>query len=398
MDVLDENYDYFRATYNELGSEKILTLFDTITKKEGIPLQSSVHIDLTLRCEAQCKHCMQWTWPSHYEMSIEEIQSLFTIFKRWGVRSLTFSGGEPLLHKDIVEILKLANEMGFSSGVVTSGSYIDESIAMTIAAHCDWVRVSVDAGTRDVFDDIRGRGMFDKVLSFFSLINSQKEGKNLEVGMNCVVQKRNIYSLDEMLDLAKFLDVNILLFKPSHGIGKHVPTVSQWSDFEIWLKTKVDSRYPFKTNIANLSQMFQREYSISGLAIGFPVREHYKNNNIRCFVPFLFNACSSDGHVFPCDYLQYDTRSWRAYDVNRKKFDLGDLKKDEKSCLNKLKWLFFDSIHYFPSNGHEECGACTRFVQLNSSLTKLHDLYLADRQRLMDQLTELDSNSRGVYF
>lgn len=398
MDSLGANYDHLRASFNELSWETILALFDAISRKKSIVLQRSVHVDLTLRCEAQCKHCMQWTWPTYDEMSIEEIRSLFNIFKKWGVRSLTFGGGEPLLHKNIVEVLSLTSEMGFSSGVVTSGSYIDKSIAMSIIAHCNWVRVSIDAGTKDVFDDIRGRGMFAKVLSFFSLINSQKGRENLEVVINCVVQKSNIYQLDGMLDLAKNLCVDVLLFKPSHGRGNYVPTGPQWSDFETWLKTKVDSVYSFKTNIANLLQMFQCEYSISGLASGFPVREHYISNNIRCFVPFLFSACSSDGHVFPCDYLQYDTRSWRVHDLHRKQFDLGEVIKDEKSFINKLKSLFFDSIHNFPRNGYEECGACTRFVQLNSALTRLYDLYLVDRQELENMLSQLDQNNRGIYF
>ena len=74
---------------------------------------------LTYRCNAKCSFCDIWEKPSPY-ITLEDVKANFKDLKKLGVKVIDFTGGEPLLHREIDKILVLAKEMGFITTVTTN--------------------------------------------------------------------------------------------------------------------------------------------------------------------------------------------------------------------------------------------------------------------------------------
>ena len=89
-------------------------------------------------------------------------------------------------------------------------------------------------------------------------------------------------------------------------------------------------------------------------------------------MPLFFLVIDADGNVFPCDYLQADTRpDSQKYHEMRSNFAVGNVFKDGDLVLDRLGTVFREQVHFLPGSGYEECGSCTRFFELNTFLSGL---------------------------
>lgn len=85
----------------------------------------SVEIDVTNRCNSDCIFCFQGS--RHYskkELNIKEYSALFYDLKMMGCYYIGFSGGEPFLRSDLLEIISLAKDYGFRVSLISNGSLV----------------------------------------------------------------------------------------------------------------------------------------------------------------------------------------------------------------------------------------------------------------------------------
>lgn len=87
-----------------------------------------VDIDVTNACNYDCIYCCaDAKYKFDNELTFLEIVFLIDSLYQWGVMDITFAGGEPFLRKDIMDIMKYANEKrGLNSTIVTNGSLLSE--------------------------------------------------------------------------------------------------------------------------------------------------------------------------------------------------------------------------------------------------------------------------------
>ncbi|MCB9678377.1 MAG: radical SAM protein [Alphaproteobacteria bacterium] len=120
-------------------------------------------------CNIACRHCFISCGPKvrkHDYMTVEQCQAALDSAKSEGLRAIWFTGGEPFLHPDILELMDAALEVG-PLGVLTNGMLIDDALAAAIgerfrnAPYNLEIRVSLDGCTAEQNDRIRGKGVFD---------------------------------------------------------------------------------------------------------------------------------------------------------------------------------------------------------------------------------------------
>lgn len=192
--------------------------------------------------------------------------------------------------------------------------------------------------------------------------------------MNCVVQKANIHSLPQMIPLAEQAGIDALLFKVPHGddpTGSFLPSTAQWRGFVEWVRNWAPDRARrFRTNLEELKRILGPVFREGDVVRGRPVQSFHAEQRVRCFAPFFFLACDSLGNMFPCDYLQADTREWGGrFGRMRQEFCLGNVLGSSHEVLVRLAEMMRGKLHHLPANGHPECGCCTRFCQLNCALS-----------------------------
>jgi radical SAM protein with 4Fe4S-binding SPASM domain len=119
------------------------------------------HIYVENRCHLKCEHCYESeeSHPGTHHVSLEDYDRIFDQLASLGVLVLTFSGGEPFLRKDFLDIVELARSKRFAVRIYTSGTPISEAKADRLAAlKVSEVHVSVYSHLADKHDAFTGTG------------------------------------------------------------------------------------------------------------------------------------------------------------------------------------------------------------------------------------------------
>jgi radical SAM protein with 4Fe4S-binding SPASM domain len=170
----------------------------------GAPFQ--VVWDVTYACNLRCKHCYATAGRSlPDELTTEEALDAIDKFDRLGVAILSFSGGEPLIRKDIFELTRYAAEKGIYIGIATNGTLITEEIAKKMKENgVSYLQISLD-GTRETHDNFRGiPGCYDRTIA--GIKNAVKEGFFVNVSMT--VTKLNLDEVSKVIELCEKLEVD----------------------------------------------------------------------------------------------------------------------------------------------------------------------------------------------
>lgn len=156
--------------------------------------------NMTNRCNLKCLHCYISAEDRKYqdELTTEEAEVFIRDLAAMKVPVLLFSGGEPLLRKDIFDLGKMAAELGLRPVISTNGTLIDELAAEKIKqAGFQYVGISIDGGpqTHDHFRSIPGA--FDMALK--GIRTCLEHG--IKTGIRFTVNKYNQEDLPVIFDL-----------------------------------------------------------------------------------------------------------------------------------------------------------------------------------------------------
>ncbi len=167
------------------------------------------------KCNMKCNFCEYWK-ESGPEMELEEIYKMLDEARDFGILVYNAWTVEPLLRKDLPLILKHAKSIGMRTSLITNGLLLEKRIEEL--DDLDYLSVSVD-GTKS-YKEIRGVE-FEKILP--GIIKASKLVKN-PLLMNCVISGKNLDDIEELIHLAKDIDVKIS-FEPMYefgGIGTNI--------------------------------------------------------------------------------------------------------------------------------------------------------------------------------
>jgi MoaA/NifB/PqqE/SkfB family radical SAM enzyme len=98
---------------------------------------------VTYRCNASCSFCDIWDRPSPY-VTLQNVGENLRDLRRLGVRVIDFTGGEPLLHREIAEMLTLARSMGFIT-TLTTNTLLYPKLAERLRGQVDMLHFSLDS-------------------------------------------------------------------------------------------------------------------------------------------------------------------------------------------------------------------------------------------------------------
>lgn len=154
----------------------------------------------TSRCNLSCQHCYfeATNTGDLNELTQSEAQDFIKDLAELKVPVLLFSGGEPLLRKDIFELGRFAKDRGIRPVLSTNGTLITEAVAEGIKdAGFSYVGISLD-GMEEVNDWFRQeKGAFSKAIS--GIRNCQKIG--LKVGLRFTITRDNFRELGHIFDI-----------------------------------------------------------------------------------------------------------------------------------------------------------------------------------------------------
>jgi len=162
--------------------------------------------NFTNRCNLNCLHCHQDSSPmsSHLELTTSQAFKVIDNMSDAGVVILTFSGGEPLLRKDLYDAIKRATDNGMLCTIASNGTLITHDVAEKLAkVGIKRVEIGLDGARAETHDFLRNKpGSFEATIE--GIRNCATVGFD-ELATTMTLHSKNINELEETMDLAEKL-------------------------------------------------------------------------------------------------------------------------------------------------------------------------------------------------
>ena len=276
-----------------------------------------MRVSITDRCNLRCRYCM----PDGIEqvemaqiLTYEEIKRVCTLAAGLGIRKIKITGGEPLVRKGCVDLVKMIKEIPGVSQVTmtTNGILLKEHLNRLMQAGLDGVNISLDTLSRKKYQNITGTDACETVRQ--SIVTAAESG--IQTKVNAVLQRpdydRGIDDNDdwqELVSLAEDLpvDVRFIELMPI-GYGKKNQGVSN-----IDLLEEIRKKYPKMQKDTKIHGNGPAVYyKIPGFAggVGFISAMHGKFcaacNRIRLTSTGELKPCLCYGKTYPLRELLRD--------------------------------------------------------------------------------------------
>lgn len=249
-------------------------------------------LNITNRCNLRCVHCAFDSGVRKVkEFSVAKIREILMDTKELGGERIDVTGGEPLVRKDVFEIIKIAKELGYRVELVTNGILLNKSKLLRLKQlKLDSIAVSLDGSTYEVHSRIRNvsREQYDKVKKNIEL--AAQLGFRTKV--NTVVFESN---MEDLPNITSFCIKNKLA---EHGIYYFTPIGrgNRFNERSVeplkWLRFVRANLAKFKDSIKLSIEFPLIEKGLLGDKIGCIA------NNERYHLQIL-----PDGNVYPCAIL-----------------------------------------------------------------------------------------------
>lgn len=182
----------------------------------------------TMQCNLRCQHCYRGSSPEasrRDELSTEEGKNLLEEMVKAGFRIIVFSGGEPMMRQDILELIAYAKSLGMTCLMGSNGTLIDEAKAKELQkAGLSCIAISLDSLDEERHNAFRGMDFaFKKALSGArACLNA-----GIKVQFNWTLSKTNLHEIDDFVHFAKEFGAasSHLLFLVEVGRGKELGEV-----------------------------------------------------------------------------------------------------------------------------------------------------------------------------
>ena len=140
-----------------------------------------VELDPTTACNLACHGCISASLLNQGGFKRDRIKELAKEFVEIGVKAVVLiGGGEPMAHPEFGTLVDYFYENDIHVGVTSNGTLIDK-FANSLANHTKWVRISVDAGSEEVFQQYRphasGKSQFNKVIDGMKKLSKSRKTK-----------------------------------------------------------------------------------------------------------------------------------------------------------------------------------------------------------------------------
>ncbi len=208
-----------------------------------------IRISLIDKCNLNCIYCnpvksFDTSLTKKDILSYEELIRLITILvKDLEVKKIRFTGGEPLIRKDIVKffdmLCSLKKENPFEVGITTNGTCLEDKIESLNRCGLDSLNISLDTLNRQKFIAITGSDMFESTLRSINI--AMNTGfKNVKVN-SVIIRNTNDDELIDFIDYFKDTDINIrfIEYMPFSGNNWDNEKFLPWQE----MKSRIEAKY-----------------------------------------------------------------------------------------------------------------------------------------------------------
>lgn len=260
------------------------------------------------------------------EASTEDIKSIIDQCYGLGVIYFIITGGEPLLRKDLFEVLKHAKNKGLITQMNSNGFLLKDNVKK-LKGLVDLLSISIDYPISSKHDELRGvKGAFNKAIE--GIKAAKKIG--IKVDIHATATKDSIYYIEDLALLSKKLDciLDISIVEPSPIDDYDTAEVKAFDKKELFAKTILNLKKRFN-NIGTIKSYYK-----------FHQKGGWGYKGIWCKIPKRYINIRPNGSIaFPCAF------QWK--------------KGFERPVDNNLKKLWYSKEFMYTRKKFNKCKDCT---------------------------------------
>lgn len=282
-------------------------------KNKPFPLIAQFYT--THRCNFRCEICNFWRNPRKTEIPLDKFKEIISDLKDMGCCFVNFTGGEPLILKDMMQRITCAKKKIPYIHMISNGFLINEEIAKRLnKTKIDSISISINAFGKNYDKLTRVKGSFDKAVN--ALKNLKKFAPNVKPSMNSVITPTNTEELYKLVGLGEKL-----------GINHKFQAVIEHPVFDKQNKTKKDKPFSAKDieNVRKFISFVKKKKHILNSNYYLLRIPDYLLSKIdgplfdeKCKFPYYFCEFKDDGEVCPCLTGTYWEKTASILDKNFK--------------------------------------------------------------------------------
>ena len=253
--------------------------------------------NLTRKCNLKCSHCYINATPTELknELTTEESYNLIDQIAEVSRPLLVLSGGEPLLRKDVYDIIRYGAARGFRMGLGSNGGLIDSEVAKQLKeAGLATASISLDSSKQSQHDEFRGVvGSWNKAIQAIKALREH----NILVQVNTTLTQDNYDQIDDVMSLVEQIGVENfhLFFLVPTGRGAKIADLSP-EMYESMIKKTFAKTRKHKLNVRpSCAPQFMRIAKVMGMDMRQWIR--------GCIAGLYYCRVYPNGDITPCPYL-----------------------------------------------------------------------------------------------
>jgi MoaA/NifB/PqqE/SkfB family radical SAM enzyme len=269
-----------------------------------------VILDLTHRCNLACAMCdiRKKSTTRESELESREVFSIIDQVAEWKIEHLVFSGGEPTMREDLLELLRYGKEKKVKIGILTNGAF-SASMLKKLSPYlqdgeCS-LTVSLDGVKAETHDYVRGtKGAFARTIATLErLAGLKRDYPRMYIEVISIIMNHNLEELGSIISLVRELNVNALQFQPL--LQSNLVLNARHQGTPLWIPA---SRLPILDEALDGIIDFRRKgddfisNSLSSLELMRKYfRRELRNDDIKCFALYKSMLIATNGDLTACN-------------------------------------------------------------------------------------------------
>lgn len=299
--------------------------------------------EVTNRCNLKCRYCYIGAGDrADKELSTSDVIDLAKTIGQMGVFHVTLSGGEPLIRKDIFQIINILCKYDVAVFLNSNGTLIDKNIAQKIKnSGLNGVAISIDGITAKTHEELRPpNGSFKKVLYGLQMLNQM----DINTGIQVTMTKTNYHEMLGLVDFCLSSGVSGVKFSRVSPIGRGS------KNFE-------EIELPYKIAQKLVTSLYNKKIELAG-----KLRIDFGENLVSQFIGL--DSCESlDAYTSECEAGRYKCAISAEGDIRPCEFFI-----DDKYCAGNVNNLSFYDIwqkssvfdYFRTDNLYSDCAICRK--------------------------------------
>ncbi|MGE3772841.1 MAG: pyrroloquinoline quinone biosynthesis protein PqqE, partial [Gammaproteobacteria bacterium] len=245
--------------------------------------------ELTYRCPLQCPYCAN---PLEYarckdELDTDQWIAVLRQARKLGAAQLGFSGGEPLVRRDLEVLIAEARRLGYYTNLITSGVGMDEArVAAFKEAGLDHIQLSFQASSEALNNYLGGTDSFQHKLEMARVVKKY----DYPMVLNIVIHRQNIDQIEDIIRMTIDLDADYVELASTQYYG--------------WSKLNAELLLPTREQLAR-AERIARDYQerMKGrMRIIYVVPDYYETRPKAGMNGWgaVFLTVAPDGAALPC--------------------------------------------------------------------------------------------------